>query len=267
MPKKKKKFIYVLSNLLRILYIFWIKLKLKNIFSIDENKDKKIFYLFILTFLIEKIFAGFFFKKFRILTTLDISGKKNRYISPPKWIARIFFKPTQLENDDDDTRFPARILLPLVLEMRSIVRPQDFLRNFFALAFLSPLLLPSSSVRSNLRTDSFHDDCVRSAAEIVSRGDIDFFIKLYGLQVLPSGERFTLAPPLFPPESCDKSAFITARLYRKRLIFFFTAVSPRVFARIFNGNLVAVLNNAFSFKKRIFGFDKEFFIYVIKNPL
>lgn len=57
--------------------------------------------------------------------------------------SKIFFKPARLENDDDDTRFPPRILLPLVLEMRSIVCPQDFLRNFFAPAFLSH----SSSLR------------------------------------------------------------------------------------------------------------------------
>lgn len=58
-----KKLIYSLRRylihydfyILFILYfIIWIKFKLKNTLSIDKNKDKKNFYLFILTFLIER---------------------------------------------------------------------------------------------------------------------------------------------------------------------------------------------------------------------
>jgi len=110
----------------------------------------------------------------------------------------------QADNNDDDTRFPSRIRLLPVLEMRSIVVcPQISSAAFSRLLFyraLPPLVRLSDLICGQIVFTMTACDRDRNR----DRGDIDFFIKLYGLRVFcrsPSCERFTLAPPLFPPES------------------------------------------------------------------
>lgn len=87
--------------------------------------------------------------------------RENMEYPHPKYVVRIFFKLKTT------TRFP-----PPSRPRDAVNRlSADFLRSFFASAFLSRSSLPPRPLaRSNLRTDSFHDDCVRSRPKSRPRG-------------------------------------------------------------------------------------------------
>lgn len=112
--------------------------------------------------------------------------------------------------------------------------PQFFFFFFRAVFFYRRFIC---AARADPIGGSFHDDC---AAEIAPRTTTTL---LYW--IIRDGEFRairTLAPPLFPPESCDPRL---SRRDRKRLGFLRASPSPPqpVFALISRGNLISATCN------------------------